>query len=156
MEHNYDSRALTKIVRNKNLYKNKVNNTANGKYSLNETAFEIVRYLTKKETLPLSDLVEYLNVNKALVTRLTQDLESQGYLTILPDSSDKRKKILKVTPLAYEAKDKEWALEHTFYEQCLSVLTPTEYDTFMRLLDKVYKESKRLRKTSFQDLVHEE
>ena len=59
-------RNLTKIVRNMSLYKNSINHS---KLYLNNTEFEMIRYLSKKEQLSLVDLANYLNVDKALVTR---------------------------------------------------------------------------------------
>ena len=41
-----ETRNITKIVRNMMLYKNKINKE---KSSLNETEFEMVRYVTKRE-----------------------------------------------------------------------------------------------------------
>lgn len=48
-----ETRNITKIVRNMMLYKNKINKE---KSSLNETEFEMVRYVTKREQRALVDV----------------------------------------------------------------------------------------------------
>ena len=53
-------RNLTKIVRNMSLYKNSINHS---KLYLNNTEFEMIRYLSKKDQLSLVDLVNYLKQN---------------------------------------------------------------------------------------------
>ena len=86
-----ETRNITKIVRNMMLYKNKINKE---KSSLNETEFEMVRYVTKREKRALVDVANYLNVDKGLVTRMSKKLVKLGYIEILSDEKDSRKKLL--------------------------------------------------------------
>lgn len=142
-------RNITKIVRNMSLYKNSINHS---KLYLNNTEFEMIRYLSKKDQLSLVDLVNYLNVDKALVTRMCQKLSKLGYIEIDNDELDKRKKVLKATDKAKLIKQ-EYALEEEkFYNACIKTLTKEEQEQFSNLLDKVYLESKRLRKTGFKSI----
>lgn len=142
-------RNLTKIVRNMSLYKNSINHS---KLYLNNTEFEMIRYLSKKEQLSLVDLANYLNVDKALVTRMCKKLVKLGYIEIFNDENDKRKKILIATEKAKLIKQ-EYALEEeNFYNACIKVLSKEEQEQFLNLLEKVYLESKKLRKTGFKTL----
>ena len=142
-------RNLTKIVRNMSLYKNSINHS---KLYLNNTEFEMIRYLSKKEQLSLVDLANYLNVDKALVTRMCKKLVKLGYIEIFNDENDKRKKILIATEKAKLIKQ-EYALEEeNFYNACIKVLSKEEQEQFSNLLEKVYLESKKLRKTGFKTL----
>ena len=142
-------RNLTKIVRNMSLYKNSINHS---KLYLNNTEFEMIRYLSKKEQLSLVDLANYLNVDKALVTRMCKQLVKLGYIEIFNDENDKRKKILIATEKAKLIKQ-EYALEEeNFYNACIKVLSKEEQEQFSNLLEKVYLESKKLRKTGFKTL----
>ena len=142
-------RNLTKIVRNMSLYKNSINHS---KLYLNNTEFEMIRYLSKKEQLSLVDLANYLNVDKALVTRMCKKLVKLGYIEIFNDENDKRKKILIATEKAKLIKQ-EYALEEeNFYNACIKVLPKEEQEQFLNLLEKVYLESKKLRKTGFKTL----
>lgn len=148
-----NERNITKIVRNMSLYKNKRNK---GQNLLNDTEFEMVRYLTKREGLSQSDLASYLNVDKALITRMTKKLVDLGYITTSTDSEDGRKKILTATPKAFELKEVVANEEIEFYNACLRVLTPKEQETLSVLIERVYLESKRLRKNKFEGIGHED
>ena len=140
---------LTKRVRNMSVYKNSINHS---KLYLNNTEFEMIRYLSKKEQLSLVDLANYLNVDKALVTRMCKKLVKLDYIEIFNDENDKRKKILIATEKAKLIKQ-EYALEEeNFYNACIKVLSKEEQEQFSNLLEKVYLESKKLRKTGFKTL----
>jgi len=145
-----DYRKLTKITRNMQLYKNKVNK---GKLELNDTEFEMVRFITKRSYRSLVEVASYLNVDKSLVTRMAKKLARLGYLEIHLDEADSRKKCLVATEKAFSIKNEIASEEVKFYEACVRVLTEDELNTFDRLLDKVYEESKKLRKSNFQEVV---
>lgn len=144
-----ECRNITKIVRNMTLYKNKKNKE---KEFLNDTEFEMVRYLTKRSGLSLVDLSTYLNVDKSLVSRMSKKLSKFGYIEILNDNKDKRKKMLVATKKAYDIKQIVAKEEIDFYNACLKALNEEELTIFDKLVNKVYLESKRLRKNSFKDV----
>ncbi len=147
-----ETRNITKIVRNMMLYKNKINKE---KSFLNETEFEMVRYVTKREQRALVDVANYLNVDKGLVTRMSKKLVKLGYIEILSDEKDSRKKLLKATAKAKEIKGEVANEEIEFYNACLKVLSKEEVEQFDNLVEKVYIESKRLRKTGFEGIKDE-
>ena len=86
---------------------------------------------------------------------MSKKLVSLGYITIESDSNDMRKKLMKATKMGLEIKNEVFDYENEFYNACVSVLSDTEKEDFLRLLDKVYLESKRLRKIGFKELKHE-
>ena len=139
-----DLRNITKITRNMTLYKNTINR---GKEYLNDTEFEMVRYVTKREKRSLVEVANYLNVDKGLVTRMYKKLVGLGYLEVKSDENDSRKKILVATPKAKEIKD-EIATE----EKNLSLEEINQLDA---LIEKVYLESKKLRKNGFKGVIDE-
>ena len=147
-----ETRNITKIVRNMMLYKNKINKE---KSFLNETEFEMVRYVTKREQRALVDVANYLNVDKGLVTRMSKKLVKLGYIEILSDEKDSRKKLLKATAKAKEIKGEVANEEIEFYNACLKVLSKEEVEQFDKLVEQVYTESKRLRKTGFEGVKDE-
>ena len=146
-------RNLTKIVRNMNLYKNSISKS---KYYLNETEYELIRYVSKRESRSLKEIGDYLNCDKALVTRMSKKLEKEGYLIIKNDENDSRKKNVSVTLISKNLKEEVVDEETRFYNECLKVLNEEEIKTLDILITKVYKESKRLRKSNFKDLKNEE
>lgn len=146
-----DGRNITKIVRNMMLYKNKKNN-----YSLNNNEFELVRYSTKhKEGLSLKEMSEYLNVDKGLVTRMVKKLTKEGYIIVLNDELDLRKKIIKPLEKAFAIKLEEKNYEIEFYNKILSILSTEELNTLDILINKVYIESKKYRKNKFEGIDDE-
>lgn len=146
-------RNITKIVRNMMLYKNKINNK--GKDCLNETEFEMVRYVTKREQRSLVEVATYLNVDKGLVTRMCKKLVDLGYIELKNDPNDSRKKIVFATNKAKEIKDEVASEEVDFYNACINNLTDEEKEQFNSLIEKVYIESKKLRKNGFKGVSHE-
>lgn len=138
-----DSREITKIVRNMNLYKNSINKK---QLELNDTEYEMLRYITKRDSRSLIEVSSYLNVDKALVTRMSKKLERLGYVTITTNDIDSRKKLLKCTEKALEIKNEVVNEEVFFYEKCLEVLSKEEKENFLTLLEKVYLVSKKFRK----------
>lgn len=142
-------RNITKIVRNMNLYKNKVNK---GKLELNETEYEMLRYITKRDYRTCLEIAEYLNVDKGLVTRMSKKLETFGYIKIETDSSDARKKRLIALPKAFSIKNDIENEEIKFYEEALSVLSEEEKKVYLELTEKVYVKTKTLRKSGFKNL----
>lgn len=147
-----DLRNITKITRNMTLYKNSVNK---GKEQLNETEFEMVRYVTKREERSLVEVASYLNVDKGLVTRMSKKLVGLGYLEIKNDPNDSRKKILTATSKAKSIKEKMATEEIDFYNACIKNLTEEEINILDSLIEKVYIESKKLRKNGFRGVKNE-
>ncbi len=142
-------RNITKIVRNMNLYKNKVNK---GKLELNETEYEMLRYITKRDYRTCLEIAEYLNVDKGLVTRMSKKLETLGYIKIEIDITDARKKRLIALPKAFLVKTDIENEEIKFYEEALSVLNEEEKKVYLELTEKVYLKTKSLRKSGFKNL----
>lgn len=147
-----DGRNITKIVRNMMLYKNKQN-----KSDLNNNEFELVRYMSKhKEGLSQNDIALYLNVDKALVTRMVKKLSKEEYISVLTDTCDSRKKLILPKDKAFLVKETERNEEIQFYNAIFKVLTKEELFLLDKLITKIYLESKRLRKIRFEGIDDEE
>lgn len=144
-------RNITKIVRNMMLYKNKFQTM-----DLNDNEYELVRYITKhKDGLSQSDLAFYLNVDKALITRMVKKLADLEYIEISNSLSDSRKKIIKPLDKAFLLKDIVSNEEVSYYKLITSVLTKEEDLMLDKLIEKIYLESKRLRKLKFPGNTNE-
>ena len=147
-----DGRNITKIVRNMMLYKNK-----NKLDDLNDNEFELVRYTTKHiDGLSLKEIAFYLNVDKALVTRMVKKLCNLDYIMIEACDIDLRKKMVKPKEKAFNLKEMVKNEEIDFYNACFKVLTNAEKEILDELIYKVYAESKRLRKNKFEGICDEE
>ncbi len=137
---------LGKIVRNMDLYHNKKSK----QNLINKNQFESLRYISKHPGITSIEISNYLNVDKALVTRMVQKLIDLKYVSFNNDEIDKRKKRLYITENGQEIKLEEFNHEETFFNECMSVLSKEEKDNFMILLEKVYLKSKDLRKKGFE------
>lgn len=147
-----DLRNITKIVRNMTLYKNSVNKE---KEYLNETEYEMVRYITKRNYRSQVEVANYLNVDKGLVTRMCKKLVNLGYLEVKSDPLDSRKKLLSTTSKASLLKDERTKEEIEFYNACIKNLNDEEKKQLDYLIEKVYIESKKLRKNGFKGIKNE-
>ena len=141
-----DVREITKVVRNMNLYKNSVNKKS---MELNETEYEMLRFITKCESRSFAEVSNYLNVDKGLVTRMSKKLSELEYVRIESDPTDSRRKMLIVTDKALKLKDEVVNEEVFFYDKYLEVLTDKEKKEFLNLVEKVYLESKKYRKNGW-------
>lgn len=141
-----DVREITKVVRNMNLYKNSVNKKS---MELNETEYEMLRFITKRESRSFAEVSNYLNVDKGLVTRMSKKLSELEYVRIESDPTDSRRKMLIATDKALKLKDEVVNEEVFFYDKYLEVLTDKEKKEFLNLVEKVYLESKKYRKNGW-------
>lgn len=144
-------REINKIVRNLNLYKNRVSKS----HELNDTEFELIRYVSKRESRAMNEVSEYLGVDKALVTRMSRKLENLGYIEILSDDSDKRKKLLKCLDKGFKIKDIMFDIENKYFEYITSELSDKEKEDFLNYINKVYLKSKSFRKSGFSGIDNE-
>ena len=133
-----DVREITKVVRNMNLYKNSVNKKS---MELNETEYEMLRFITKRESRSFAEVSNYLNVDKGLVTRMSKKLSELEYVRIESDPTDSRRKMLIATDKALKLKDEVVNEEVFFYDK--------EKKEFLNLVEKVYLESKKYRKNGW-------
>lgn len=145
-------RNITKIARNMMLYKNSVNKNSD---SLNETEFEMIRYICKRDKRSLIEVSSYLNVDKSLVTRMCKKLTKLGYIEIKNDPNDSRKKNIYATNKALSIKDKVANEEIDFYNACIKNLSKDEISQLDILIEKVYIESKKLRKNGLKGAIDE-
>jgi len=130
---------LTKIVRNMNLKMNSLGE------ELNSNEKETLRFISKHENCISSDIVVYLNVDKALVTRMVNKLIDRGYV-VFHYGEDRRKKYLVITPKGLELKLNDQQFEIEYYQKLFSPLDEEEKAQFLYVLEKIYRKSKEMRK----------
>lgn len=132
-------RHILKIVRNMRIEKNR-----NGEI-LNENEREALRYIIKHPQCILNDVVWYLNVNKALVSRICKKLNELGYIAI-NSGNDKRKKYLMATKLGQEYKEKSQNFEHKYFLELFQGIDDKKLEVFFDVLEVLYLRSKKRRK----------
>lgn len=137
-------RMLSKVVRYMKLKSSKNNN-------LNDSEYESLRYIIKHNDCIASDIKDYLNVDKALLTRIVKKLETEGYITVASSEDDKRKKILRATSKGLDYKRNIQNFEIEYYENLFKDISLEEQNMFFNTLEKIYLESKRIRKSDLNE-----
>lgn len=130
---------LTKIVRNMKIEK------AKNETELNDNEAEALRIIIKHPGYISNDIANYLNVDKGLVTRILQKLLKLDLITF-KEGTDRRKKHIYPTEKAKEYKLKVQNFEINYYQELLKDISPLEQETFFLTLEKIYVESKKIRK----------
>lgn len=139
-------RMLTKIVRNMGLKKK-----SNGK-KLNDNEAESLRYISKHNGCMSSDIVNYLNVDKALITRIIKKLEKLDLIKI-EEGTDKRKNYLYITDIGLNLKTDDQLFEIEYYKSLFTDIDAAEQELFFKTLEKIYLKSKELRKKGYEKKI---
>lgn len=70
---------------------------------LRGTQFTILTVLSRLESLSISNLAEYLVMDRTTLTRNLKPLEKEGYLKVLPDVKDRRSRRIELTKAGKKA-----------------------------------------------------
>ncbi|GAB3916716.1 MarR family winged helix-turn-helix transcriptional regulator [Larkinella terrae] len=87
--------------------------------------------------LSQQDIANILQKDKSGIQRSIRTLERDGYLRITPDSIDRRKNLIQLTPAGKMIIEKIVNTAKKLDEEVTSQLTPEEVETLVRLLRKV-------------------
>lgn len=132
-------RMLTKIVRNMKIEK------AKNESGLNDNESEALRSIVKHPGYISNDIASDLNVDKGLVTRILQKLFKLDLITF-QEGLDRRKKHIYPTKKAQEYKLYSQNFEIKYYQELFKNISFSEQETFFLTLEKLYIESKKIRK----------
>ena len=134
-------REMKKIVRNLELFKNK-----NDFNKITSFEAEVIRYIAKKNGITNKELSNYLYVDKALTSRTVKNLEKRGYVYFKEHLSDSRSKYIFSTKKGNDYKNIMVNIEEKYFFQITKSLTNKELIEFEKLLEKIYTNSKNIRK----------
>ncbi|RRA97555.1 MarR family winged helix-turn-helix transcriptional regulator [Larkinella rosea] len=87
--------------------------------------------------LSQQDIANILQKDKSGIQRSIRTLERDGYLRITPDSIDRRKNLIQLTPAGKMIIEKIVNTAKRLDDEVTSQLTPVEVETLVRLLRKV-------------------
>ena len=91
-----------------------------------------------------TELAGMLHADKPAIARRTASLERKGYLRREPNPEDGRSQLLFATPQA--------ETESAFYDYLMDGLSESDRETFLNLLDVVYRRSKAESRAGFPHL----
>ncbi|MGN0308256.1 MAG: MarR family winged helix-turn-helix transcriptional regulator [Lachnospiraceae bacterium] len=108
-------------------------------YDLTFSQVRILSYLHRYgPEATQKDIESYLDVAHPTVVGLVSRLEKNGFVECHPDISDRRNKVVRLTPRAEEIRGKVDAKKHQNERQMLKEFTKEEEEELLRLLKRLY------------------
>ena len=101
-----------------------------------------------------TELADMLHADKPAIARRTASLERKGYLRREPNPEDGRSQLLFATPQAEGLRNAKAETESAFYDYLMEGLSERDRETFLNLLDVVYRRSKAESRAGFPHLKH--
>ncbi len=115
--------------------------------------FDVIHAVRKNPGCTQAEVCRITGLDKGAVARVTASLERKGYLRREENPRDRRERHLTPTEAAQSLKNSKAALEGMFYEWLLAALPPDERETFVRLLDILYRRCKEESKAGFPHVL---
>lgn len=94
-------------------------------------------YFAGNEQLSQQEIANMLQRDKSGIQRSIRTLERDGYLRIVPDSNDRRKNLIQLTPAGKMAVEKAIESATILDQQVTDKLTPEELDALLKTLNKI-------------------
>jgi len=148
--HTEDLREITKIAREaKRFVTMELKST-----HLGSEDYEFIHYVRHHAGCSQNEVADVLNLDKSTISRKTNRLLSEGFITKEQNPADGRTWCLSPTKKAQEAKQASIGAEERFYQYILgqSGMTEEELAVFLPLLTKLYHASKNERKAGFSHI----
>jgi DNA-binding MarR family transcriptional regulator len=106
--------------------------------------WNIIRHLYEEEGLSQREIGDKAAKDKPNVTRMLDALEKKGLLRRRPDSRDRRKYRLYLTPAGRDLHDRLFPLAQELRRRVRRHLSPEEADLLKGILNKIYQDFSRL------------
>ena len=94
-------------------------------------------YFSGEDLLSQQEIANMLQKDKSGIQRSLRTLERDGYLRIVPDSIDRRKNLIQLTPAGKMVVEKAIETAETIDKQVTDQLTTEELDAFLATLRKI-------------------
>ncbi|GAB4025253.1 MarR family winged helix-turn-helix transcriptional regulator [Spirosoma gilvum] len=94
-------------------------------------------YFSGEELLSQQEIADLLHRDKSGIQRSLRTLERDGYLRIVPDSIDRRKNLIQLTPAGKMVVEKVIETAEVIDKQVTDQLTSEELDSFLSTLRKI-------------------
>lgn len=107
-----------------------------------DLTYEMLQVLTvlwRKGKMNQQDIADNIQKNKASLTSLLDNLEKRGLVTRSEDPSDRRNKIISVTPLGTEYKEQFSPIFNEFYDTLSKDLPKEKLREIGMLLNHIYR-----------------
>ncbi|RYC71325.1 MULTISPECIES: MarR family winged helix-turn-helix transcriptional regulator [Spirosoma] len=96
-----------------------------------------VVYFAGEELLSQQEIANFLQKDKSGIQRSVRTLERDGYLRVVPDSDDRRKNMIRLTPAGKMVIEQALKTTETIDHEVMSQLTADERDSFLKTVMKI-------------------
>lgn len=114
--------------------------------------FDFIHLVRHHPGITQTELAGMLHADKPAIARRTASLERKGYLRREPNPEDGRSQLLFATPQAEGLRNAKAETESAFYDYLMDGLSESDRETFLNLLDVVYRRSKAESRAGFPHL----
>lgn len=114
--------------------------------------FDFIHLVRHHPGITQAEIREALKIDKGAAARRAASLEAKGYLVRRENPKDKRSQLLYSTEKAEELKNSKASIESKFYQWLLEELPESDRVEFCRILDILYRRSKRESRAGFPEL----
>lgn len=109
--------------------------------------FATLKIIDEDHEVTQTRIAELLGKDKTTVGRSIESLFKKGLLYIEDVESDRRANRVSLTPKAEQILKSAVPIAHKFNESVRSKLTQNEIETFFKVLDTIFEESKNMKNT---------
>ena len=143
-------KSVRRIYRTSNLF---IEKSLNG-IELTPTELTAIRSIVFHKGLTQTSLAEHLgSIDKAAVARIVKSLEDKGYITRIPDSNDKRAKLVYPLEKAFQLRLTVLGAENDFYRWLLSDMNNEELSVFSELMSRLGEKAINESKNKFEGIA---
>lgn len=108
-------------------------------FGITMNQFEVLEVLYHRGDLNVGTITKLIMSTPGNITVVIRNLKRDGYVTSLPDSSDKRASILSITDKGKELIEKVFPIHAKNFEGYFEALNDEETNTLFTLLRKLHK-----------------
>ena len=112
--------------------------------SLSPRLGSILDHLDTNPPLTLSSLAKHLDVTESTVSLQVDKLQRGGYVRRVPDTGDRRRVLVLLTPRGKRIKEQNSVLDADLVREMISLLRPRELETALSGLDLLAEAADRL------------
>ena len=126
-------------------------------HELTPTELSAIRAVVFHKGLTQIELAEHLGgIDKAAVARIVKSLETKGYISRIPDETDKRAKLVYPLEKAYQLRLGVIGAENRFYRWLFSSVSQEELEQFSEFLSQIGTKALKEAKGGFKNTLSEE
>jgi DNA-binding MarR family transcriptional regulator len=95
-------------------------------------------YLQRNEGVSQTKLAELSSIEPMAMVRILDQMESEGLVERKPDPSDRRARILSLTPKSKPTLDEIWRISDLTRGETFAGISKTERDIFLNVLERLH------------------